>query len=269
MKMRPLLFVLAFTFTTGSLWADELIRSVQESLKEQGFYYGEVSGVGGPETTAAVKRYQIRNGLEVTGTLTKETLDALGAGGSESATEPSPAPPAPKPKTEPAQPVEPLRPPAPKPPTDLRKDRSVQESDRSFLKPKPRPRPPEPPELDEAPPRLPNPSIEPSGGSEYGRFFSKTPYASAPREVQESTVRQAQKFLRELGFYHEAIDGDPGPALEEAVLGYQRFIRLPLTGRLDLETLSAMRLLPGRGGSPARPVTGGSTRRPLRGIWID
>ncbi|MEQ1860896.1 MAG: peptidoglycan-binding domain-containing protein, partial [Chthoniobacteraceae bacterium] len=58
--------------------ADELTKSVQGLLKEQGFYYGEVSGASGPETASAVKRYQIRNGLEVTGTLTKETLEALG-----------------------------------------------------------------------------------------------------------------------------------------------------------------------------------------------
>jgi peptidoglycan hydrolase-like protein with peptidoglycan-binding domain len=68
-------------------------------------------------------------------------------------------------------------------------------------------------------------------------------------------VRKAQRFLRDLDFYRDSLDGRPGPQLEEALLSYQKFIRLPLTGRLDLETLSAMRLLPGRGGAPVRPVT--------------
>ena len=62
----------------NSLLADDLTQAVQQRLKDQGFYYGEVNGRGGDETSAAIRRYQIRRGLKVTGQLNDETLHALG-----------------------------------------------------------------------------------------------------------------------------------------------------------------------------------------------
>ena len=61
----------------SSARADETIRSVQQTLKNQGVYYGSITGDKSAETTAAIRRYQIRNGLQVTGELSPETLDAL------------------------------------------------------------------------------------------------------------------------------------------------------------------------------------------------
>jgi len=63
-----------------SLRADQTIQSVQQALKDQGFYYGNVSGEKSAETTAAVRRYQIRNGLQVTGEINPETLRSLNVG---------------------------------------------------------------------------------------------------------------------------------------------------------------------------------------------
>jgi peptidoglycan hydrolase-like protein with peptidoglycan-binding domain len=234
---------------------DELTKKVQTELKSQGFFYTDVNGVNGPETAAAIKRYQIRNGLEVTGTLSKETLEALGVQGDGSAA-PAPAPGA-----------APLERETPPPPANLRKDPPV-ESDRNFLK-KPSPRPSIPRDDDAESPRTPNATI---GGSEYTKVFSRTPYAAAPLEVQQSTLRRAQKFLAEQGFFRDRVDGSVGPGTEEAILGYQRFIRLPLTGRLDMETLSAMRMLPGdKGGPPVRregaPPAG--PKRVYRGVWVN
>ena len=73
----------------------------------------------------------------------------------------------------------------------------------------------------------------------------------------------------ELGY-----DGEPGPATEEALLRFQRRQNLLMTGRLDLETLGAMSLLPRRNEAvAARPFTvpKGSRFAPrvYRGIWID
>ena len=62
----------------NSLWADDLTRAIQQRLKDQGFYYGEVDGQGGDETSAAIRRFQIRYGLKVTGQLNDETLRSLG-----------------------------------------------------------------------------------------------------------------------------------------------------------------------------------------------
>src|SRR5215207_5983498 len=88
------MFALALSLTANA--ADQL-RDAQAELKTQGFYYGELNGENTTETVAAIRRFQIRNGLEVTGTLDKGTLDALGMGG-PSARATAPAPPSPAPR---------------------------------------------------------------------------------------------------------------------------------------------------------------------------
>src|SRR2546425_1569975 len=57
--------------------ADQTIQNVQRALKDQGFYYGEITGEKNADTTAAIRRYQIRNGLQITGELNDETLRSL------------------------------------------------------------------------------------------------------------------------------------------------------------------------------------------------
>src|SRR5947199_10294298 len=72
--------------------ADQTTQSVQQALKEQGFYYGNVSGDKSAETTAAIRRYQIRNGLQVTGQINPETLKSLNlSSGSKLASSSQPA----------------------------------------------------------------------------------------------------------------------------------------------------------------------------------
>lgn len=53
---------------------------VQRQLKAQGLYYGETDGRSGPETLAAVNRFQIRKGLPVTGDVDAATWKALTTG---------------------------------------------------------------------------------------------------------------------------------------------------------------------------------------------
>ncbi|MBV8533184.1 MAG: peptidoglycan-binding protein, partial [Verrucomicrobia bacterium] len=60
--MKNALLLLLGVMTAGSLWADDLTRAIQQRLKDQGFYYGEVDGQPGEETSAAIRRYQIRYG---------------------------------------------------------------------------------------------------------------------------------------------------------------------------------------------------------------
>ena len=78
---RLALLLLGLALTSASLQADDQTRNIQAELKEQGFYFGEIDGATGPAFSAALKRYQIRNGLEVTGQPNAETLAALGIGG--------------------------------------------------------------------------------------------------------------------------------------------------------------------------------------------
>ena len=89
MPMRKALLLVLGFWMVGSLCADDLTRAVQQQLKDQGFFYGAVDGRGGEETAAAIRRYQIRNGLKVTGQLNDETLHALGMA-RESAAKPMP-----------------------------------------------------------------------------------------------------------------------------------------------------------------------------------
>ncbi|MFL6594084.1 MAG: peptidoglycan-binding domain-containing protein [Chthoniobacterales bacterium] len=58
--------------------ADENVRAVQAKLKDGGYYFGEVNGERSGDLSAAITRYQIRNGLQITGKLDAETSKALG-----------------------------------------------------------------------------------------------------------------------------------------------------------------------------------------------
>lgn len=58
--------------------ASDNIRDAQAKLKENGFYFGQIDGAASTDFSAAVTRYQIRNGLQITGTLNAETSKALG-----------------------------------------------------------------------------------------------------------------------------------------------------------------------------------------------
>jgi peptidoglycan hydrolase-like protein with peptidoglycan-binding domain len=62
-----------------SVWADDNVREVQEKLHDDGFYSGELDGAYSSDLSAALSRYQIRNGLPITGQLDAETSKALGA----------------------------------------------------------------------------------------------------------------------------------------------------------------------------------------------
>ncbi len=57
---------------------DHIIADVQSSLQEQGYYKGEVDGLLGPLTRAALADYQQSQGLEATAAMDEPTLESLG-----------------------------------------------------------------------------------------------------------------------------------------------------------------------------------------------
>jgi peptidoglycan hydrolase-like protein with peptidoglycan-binding domain len=59
--------------------AEENVRAVQSKLSDEGCYFGEIDGAYSSDFSAALSRYQIRNGLPITGQLDTETSKALGA----------------------------------------------------------------------------------------------------------------------------------------------------------------------------------------------
>jgi putative chitinase len=55
-------------------------------------------------------------------------------------------------------------------------------------------------------------------------------------------VSEAQRVLKERGFYQKAIDGDFGNGTENAVRAFQLSLRLPATGQIDEATARALGL---------------------------
>ena len=58
--------------------ARQAIENVQHKLKTQGYFQGNVDGVWGPSSNAALQRYQHDNNLQATGTMDQATANQLG-----------------------------------------------------------------------------------------------------------------------------------------------------------------------------------------------
>ena len=54
------------------------VRTIQDKLKRWGYYNGNVDGIYGTQTVAAVKKFQQKNGLAVDGIAGTKTLSAMG-----------------------------------------------------------------------------------------------------------------------------------------------------------------------------------------------
>jgi peptidoglycan hydrolase-like protein with peptidoglycan-binding domain len=217
--------------------ADQTTSAVQQALKDQGFFYGSVTGQKNADTTAALRRYQIRNGLQITGEIDAETLRSLGMG---SGRNPAPAP-SPAAKT---------------PPPDDESNRSNETDQSPTVAP-----PAAPPEY-----RAPDP-----GGSRSATrgVFAGTPYEMAPPDLQRHVIIGAQALLARAGYYRSGVDGEFGAGTAAAVRAFQRRSGLPADGRLNMETLSALGLLPGQHRPRLHPRRRPFLRQPIyRGEWI-
>jgi len=62
----------------NNLPPDQVIANVQTALQEQGFNPGDVDGLLGPQTRAAIADYQRANGLAETAAIDQPTLESLG-----------------------------------------------------------------------------------------------------------------------------------------------------------------------------------------------
>lgn len=65
-------------YAYNDLPPDQVIANVQAALQAQGYYQGEVDGVLGPLTRAAIANYQRDQGLYITSTIDEPTLASLG-----------------------------------------------------------------------------------------------------------------------------------------------------------------------------------------------
>jgi peptidoglycan hydrolase-like protein with peptidoglycan-binding domain len=243
--MKAKIAALIFIGSLALARADQTIESVQQVLKDQGFYYGEITGQVSADLTAAIRRYQIRGGLQVNGELNRETLQSLGINSSASAQPAAkPASPSPAaPKSGEQSPVEGANiTPAPVQPfLNAPQDQRVYPSN----------------------PVAPDTSL--------AGVLARTPFVAAPPDVQRNVIVSAQIALARRGLYHDEVNGVYGPAMEFSLRAYQARTKLPVTGRLDLQTLAALRLLP----QPREPFYDPSRRRwrhppgpPVRGEWV-
>jgi peptidoglycan hydrolase-like protein with peptidoglycan-binding domain len=232
--------------------ADQTVENIQQALKEQGFYYGEITGQKDTDTSAAIRRYQIRHGLQVTGELNDETLRSIQTN--------KPASPAPVIASTPAA----TAPPAPDT-SDLR--------DESASEPAPETSGPVQPPVTAPQDRQLNPRASQLPPPATGELFAGTPFQGAEPGVQRGVVISAQRALARRGLYHNEFDGVFGPNLEFSLRAYQSRAGLAVTGRLDLSTLAALELLPGANEPvyvPRRRVWRDRPLQepPVRGEWI-
>jgi peptidoglycan hydrolase-like protein with peptidoglycan-binding domain len=240
-KVAALIFIGSLMLARG----DQMIESVQQALKDQGFYYGEITGQMSSDLTAAIRRYQIRSGLQVNGQLNSETLQSLGTHSSASA----------QPAAKPASPSPGL----PKPGNQS----PIQGANITPAPVQPFPNAPQDQQV--------YPSNPVAPGNSAAGVLARTPFETAPPEVQRNVIVSAQIALAQRGLYHEEVSGIYGPEMELSLRAYQARAKLPVTGRLDLQTLAALRLLP----QSRDPFYNPSRRRwrpphgpPVRGEWV-
>src|SRR5436309_1097161 len=200
--MRLRIAILILLASVGPLWADQAIQNVQQALKDQGFYYGEITGTKDADTTAAIRRYQIRNGLQITGDLNAETLKSLGvdSSGGRAIAKASPTPAPATPET-----------------SELRAERRENAAPTNPLTGQPFPEPQQDRTSEGQIRRGEQPQVRPDYETVPGRpaeNFAGTPYEAAPPQVQRDVIVSAQNILARRGLYRGAFDGFAGPDLE-------------------------------------------------------
>jgi peptidoglycan hydrolase-like protein with peptidoglycan-binding domain len=269
--MKTFFFILALAVVSVSAWGDDLTRAVQQKLKDQGFFYGEASGQPGSETDAAIRRYQIRYGLKVTGGLNDETMHSLGlkqgdypppqnaarhgneAGANTPASTPRPQTSAPQ-----ALPPRVIATPTPRPHVAAPRPTPSPEVRQRAQPQTPTYRTPQEPTPDEENPENEPPSQNynggPSGGGGYAHPYRGAPYGRPPGAVRPGMVARVQMQLARRGYYQGPVDGQLGEGTMEAIGRFQASRGIPPSGRINPRTLAALGMgRRARGYSPYGP----------------
>ena len=206
--MRATITLIMAVCVAGLARADQTTQSVQQALKNQGVYYGKVTGDKNSETAAAIRRYQIRTGLQVTGEINPETLQSLNvssksnpASSSQSASKPAIAQSSPAPL-----------------------DQSAPVAQNS------------------SPQSAQSPS-EPHGQLGSTSDFSGAAYTPPPQRINKHlVVAEVQRQLMSRGYYQSSVDGRSGRRTTLALRAFQLQSGLPPTGQLDMNTLQMLGL---------------------------
>ncbi len=240
MKRTCLALVIFLLAGVGGLRADQTTSVVQKALKEQGFYYGDVTGQKNSDTTAAIRRYQIRNGLQITGEIDAETLRSLGVGAGAARSK--------------------AQPPVADAPEEENQDGEAPTQSAEIS--------PEPPPANYPAPRGPSSRYPNAPGPNevplaVNGVFAGTPYEMAPPDLQRHVIVGVQTLLARYGYYRSGVDGAFGPGTAAALRGFQARSGLVPDGRLNMPTLAALGLLPGQHRPSVRRLPVRTLRRPI------
>lgn len=215
------------------------IRDTQQQLRAAGMYVGPIDGLWGPDTRAAVERFQQSRGLAVTGRLDDPTRLALRRVNSASPVSLNDS-------------------------TDVRAVQnrlrqlnfyrgpadgvwgsSTQVAIEDFQRSRGLPVG----QVTEA--TVAAMGLDPAAFSTnvaaapaYGTNYAQTHRAASAHPLDPAVVRGIQQRLRQLGFYSGRVDGVWGPGTRTALERFQRSRNLEATGDLNPTTASALGLDP-------------------------
>ena len=182
---------------------DPVLTAIQAELKRKGFYGGEVDGLMGPMSSAAISNWQKKAGMTIDGKPSETVLESLKIGGrpeplvkrvEPSVTVPSAAPaPAQKPRTE----------------------------QRADVRPKPS--------------VAPEPSLRDLINASAGNVA-----AAVPAVGGDETVRRIQSGLANIAYADIAVDGVAGEQTKNAIRAFEKHYRLPVTGEPNQAVLKKL-----------------------------
>ena len=227
---RSLLWFVVTLCTVPLVRADQAMRSLQQTLKDRGFYYGTVTGDKSAETNAAIRRYQIRNGLQVTGEINEETLRSVNSNAVASASQPASKPATIQPNSVRPDATPRLSQSSPPPSQSASKPATIQSNSL---------RPDASAYLSQSSP--PGSFRQPDRPVEANLPYSASFYQSPPVRVNRRTIIAGTQYqLMSRGYYRGRVDGKYGSRTALAVRAFQSSAGLPPTGRLDIETVKAL-----------------------------
>jgi len=199
---RTIVQLAAVVCIAGFVHADETVRSVQQSLKDQGLYYGNITGDKSAETGAAIRRYQIRSGLKVTGEMDPETLRSLNVNSNSASSQPGSK-------------------------SAVTQSNSVRPDQNSRIG------------QNSSPPSFTEPNRQPDSNQALpGAQNQPAPHPISKRMA----FAEVQRQLISRGYYRGHIDGKYGRQTALALRAFQSGAALPPTGHLDMSTLNALGL---------------------------
>jgi len=205
---------------TSSMPQDK-VREIQMSLKNQGFDPGPMDGRMGPMTMTALRNYQSHNQLQVTGTLTPETENALMSGATAQTG---------RGKLSPRSSLDQNQ-------QSNDQDQTYNQTQQSYNQNQP--------DLDRTQQQTYDQNQQSynqdqQSGTQYGQANQALGTTSEPVATSVDDVKQIQQSLTDLGYKPGEVNGMMTTETQNAIRQFQQTNSLPVTGVMDEQTKSAL-----------------------------